>query len=90
MGKISKVEYKEINEKDYTTEELAEYYYLFNVLNLDNSFMYEAEEYDSKQYDIRNKYLKDLKDNGKDIISRTSIVALSSLKNKPVIVVNSN
>lgn len=89
MGKISKVVYKEIDEKDYTKEDLGEYFYLYNVLKLDSSFMYEAEEYDSKQYDIRNKYLADIKKDN-DIIPRTSLLALSSIKNKPIILVDMN
>jgi hypothetical protein len=88
MGKISKVEYRELRDEEYTKEDMAEYFYLYNILGVDSSIINEIENYNYKQFSMRDKVLRDIKSRNKDIIPKNYILALSSLKNKPVLLVN--
>lgn len=91
MGKISEVYYEEIDPNVCTLEEAGEFYYHFNLLGSNSMFHNDYEKYEARQIDIRNKAIGDAKKCG-DIKGHSridsSILAISSLKNKVVIITN--
>lgn len=89
MGKITDVHYHEINEKECSLQEAAEYYFYYNLLGIDASILPEYEKYEESQIQLKNKILGDAYNN-KEIPKHpkmnTALLGISSLKGKPIIV----
>lgn len=90
MGKINEVFYKAIDSESYTTTEAAEFYYHYNLLNVDPKLSEDYEKYELTQLNKRNSIIGDAFNRGE--IKRhpktdTSILGISTLKNKPILLV---
>lgn len=90
MGKINKVYYEEID-NEISNEEAGGFYFLFNSIGLNEKLDKEYIEYEEKQLQIRNKIINEAIKN-KDVPDhpdmKTLVIAVSSFKQKPVLVVN--
>lgn len=89
MGKISKVFYEEIKPESCTIKEAAEFYYHFNLVGSHEFFHKDYEDYELAQINLKNKILGDTVANNKEKERPkvgTSILAISSLKNKVIII----
>ena len=88
MTKISKVYYEELDSNVCTVEEAGEFYYHFNLLDTNISFQ-EYEKYELNQINLKNKIIGDAVKNN-EIVGRpridSSVLAISSLKNKVIVV----
>lgn len=89
MGKISKVFYEEIDSKKLNIEKSGEYYFLYNLIGLNDSIDEEYMKYEEMQMKVRNDVIKTAIKNENITIHplmSTLIMTLSSYKNKPVII----
>lgn len=90
MGKISEVFYEVIDSTSYTLNNAAEFYYHYNLLNVDPKLSEDYEKYELNQLSVRNNIIGNAFNRGE--ITRhpktdTSILGISTLKNKPILVV---
>lgn len=88
MGKISEIYYEEIDPKICTTIEAAEFYYLFNMLDIDEDIHKEYEDHEIKQLEIRNKLIGDAIRKNKlprNPKLNTSILGISSLRDQVIL-----
>lgn len=88
MGKISKVFYKEVDPDTCSIKEAAEFYYYFNLIGSHEMFREDYEKYEISQAALKNKTIADaIKVDGSERpVINSSVLAISSLKNKVVIV----
>lgn len=89
MGKISDVHYHEIDEKECSLKEAADFYFYYNLIGVDPSIISEYENYEEMQINLKNKILGKAFNNNE--IPRhprlnTSLLGISSLKGKPILV----
>lgn len=89
MGKISKVIYIEIKSTSCTVKEAGEFYYHFNLISSHDLFHVDYEKYELSQIDLKNKTLGSII-HSNELSERpkinSSILAISSLKNKVVLI----
>lgn len=90
MGKISEIFYEVIDSASYSLTEAAEFYYHYNLLNVDPKLSEDYEKYELTQLNRRNNIIGDAINRGE--IKRhpktdTSILGISTLKNKPILLV---
>lgn len=89
MSKISEVYYKEIDSGICSIEEAGEFYYHFNLLNIDEVFHEDYENYELRQISLRNNIITEAIKNGElpKFPSMNSIIlGISSIKNKVILV----
>jgi len=88
MSKITKVFYKEL---DADINSVGEFYFNYNMLSVHEMFHDEYEESEMKQINLRNQILgEEIRQGNIDgrIKIDNSILAVSSLKNKVVLIVD--
>jgi hypothetical protein len=89
MGKISKVYYEEIKPEECTVKDAGEFYYHFNLVSSHTMFHDDYEKYEIGQMNLKNKIIGDVINreiiDGRPVVN-TSILAISSLKNKVIII----
>ena len=90
MGKISNVYYEEISSDKMTNEEAGEFYFLYNLIGLDSNSDKEYERFEKHQMEVKNEIIKEAMSSG-DLLKHPKmnsvIMALSSYKEKPVLIV---
>lgn len=85
---ISRVFYKEID--DISIEEMGEFYYHYNHHDLTDKMTQEYEKYEESQIQKRNKIISEAVNNGdipKGSRIKSTLFGVSSIKNKPILVV---
>lgn len=88
MSKIKNVFYTEIDEKDCSLEQSGEFYYHFNMMNLNDSFRDAYEEYEEKQLELRNSIIgNNISNMRRHPIINSTIFGISSIKDKTILVV---
>jgi hypothetical protein len=86
MGKISKVFYQEIDPKVCSTSQAGEYYCHSNLLGIHDQLNDDYENYEYQQLQLRNNVIGEAMNNGiKDIKLNSAMIAVSSMKNKVVL-----
>lgn len=89
MEKISKVYYQELDDKVCTVQEAGEFYFHFNLIGSHTLFHEQYEKHELSQMNLKNKVIGEaIKKNeieGRPKVD-SSILAISSLKNKVIIV----
>jgi len=93
MSKISEIYYEEINPSTITIQKAGEFYYHFNLVGVHSMFHDEYEKYEMDQLNIRNKVIGDAIKRGDikgSIRTDKSMIAISSLKNKVVMIAELN
>lgn len=89
MAKISKVFYAEIDPRVCDTREAGEFYYHFNLLNVDDSFHKSYEEYEQRQVELRNSVISQAMKNGELPVHprmNTTVFGISSIKQKSILI----
>lgn len=86
MGRITKIVYREIDSSDYSIHKAGEFYFHHNLLKESDMFHKPHEDNESDQIMMRSKIAGSLKKSGIDIKVNSSILGISSLKNKMVFV----
>lgn len=88
MSKISKAYYKEVDPKDCSVEEAAEFYYLFNLLDTDDSLCDEYEKHETNQLKLRNRLIGEAIRN-KEVPNKpdisTAIMGISTMQDKVIL-----
>ena len=90
MSEISEVHYQEIDTNICNINEAGEFYFLHNLLDTTNMFHKDYETYESKQLQLKKEIIGQLRIDNKISDSsniNSSILGISSLKNKVVIIV---
>jgi hypothetical protein len=88
MGKITRVYYDELDPNVVDVHEAGEFYYHSNLIGVHEMFHEDYEAYETRQFELRNQLIADAIDNkrvDKTIRLATAMLALSSMKNKVVI-----
>lgn len=89
MGKISKVFYQEVDPNICSIKEAAEFYYHFNLMGAHEMFLADYEKYEISQAALKNKTIADaIKNNSERPLVNSSVIAISSLRDKVVIIAN--
>lgn len=81
---IKEVIYKEL---DIPVSELNDFYFYNNISKVSNHFLEEQEKFEIKQNEIKNKEIKKLFPDHRKIDLNSLIFGISSIKNKPVIII---
>lgn len=88
MSRISEVFYSEID--TLKQEEVADFYYHYNLIGESDVFHKTYIDYEEKNISVKNKILGDAYKTGKipkHPKMNKSLIGISTLKNKPVIIV---
>ena len=88
MGKITRVYYDEVDSNIVDVHEAGEFYYHSNLIGVHEMFHDDYEAYEIRQFELRNQLIANAIENqmvDKTIRLTTSMLALSSMKNKVVI-----
>lgn len=92
MGKIGDVYYEEISDQLMSVDKAADFYYLYNLMNLSEDLREEYEKYEQHQLSLRNTILGRAYNNneGRKIPRHpkmgSSILGVSSMKNRVVLI----
>lgn len=90
MGKINMVYYQELNDDII---DITKYNFLYNVAKYNNIFSEEYLSYEEKQIQKRNELIANaIKEKiiDKYNLINSIIVGISSIKNKPIIIISQN
>lgn len=93
MGRITEVFYKEIDPIITNVEDAGEFYYHSNLIGVNEIFHSDYEEYETNQIKLKNKIVGDAISNGEirsGVRPNSTTLALSSMKNKVVVLVDLN
>lgn len=84
---IKKVLYTKIPNEEYSTTKAGEFYYHYNLLNLNEDFARGYEEYEYDQTILKNKIIaKEAKKENIHPDINSSILGLSSIKDRVVVI----
>lgn len=88
MSKIKRVFYTEIDEKDCSLERSGEFYYHFNMMNVNDFFQKDYEDYETKQLELRNSIIgNNINDMPSHPNMSFTIFGISSIKDKTILAV---
>ena len=87
MGKINNVIYKTCDE--YSTKDAAKYYFYSNIMGLNGKIDNEFVNYYEDEIRAKNRVIgEQSKKYGVKALMSTSVMAISSVKNKSVVIVD--
>lgn len=87
---IKNVYYEEIDPSVVTPDQAAEFYFHYNMIQLHPDFIDDYESFETKQLEMKNKIISNAIDRGdlsKQIRVDHSMIAISPIKNKVVMIV---
>lgn len=89
MSKIKEVLYEEINDSIYTKNDVANFYWYYNIMPLDTNlqFMEEHETYRTHHINTRNKIISDNIEYNKTPVINSAVFGISVITDKPVLIV---
>lgn len=86
MSNIKEVLYEEIDENIYSKDDIGDFYWYKNVMELHENFFKEYEEYQLHHINTRNKIISQIKGN-ETVLMNTSIFGISVINDKPILIV---
>jgi len=89
MSKIKEVLYEEIDDSIYTKNDVANFYWYYNLMPIDTNlqFMEEHEKYRTHHINTRNKIISDNIEYNKTPVINSAVFGISVITDKPVLIV---